>query len=265
MSKSRRRTNGTKTSQTIDVAANPYLDEFKAVWQWLRSKNSWIGQPGLRGLIAWWLTYFHRMYIILIKSKATKNKYGFGILNDAAVERLAQFGELVDMGAGLGYIAWLLRKRGVKVHAFDKFNRPGEEGSWFPKGTSNWTEVRQGDTSVLKQTRYKACTVVLCYPAGKMGIEALDDFEGDSVALISTSQAIAIADAAFHYRLDEQWDLVDAVPIPGWLDFNYRVRHEVPLHTPWRKISSPRLDVGPLYIPAVNYGTNLFIFKKRGA
>ena len=44
---------------------------------------------------------------------------GFGVPNEAALALVAKYGPLVEVGAGTGYWAALLRARGVDVDAYD--------------------------------------------------------------------------------------------------------------------------------------------------
>ena len=99
----------------LNESANPYLQEFQRVWDWLRSKQRWFDAGGLRGWFAWQYTFFIRLLVIRILSRAIKNEFGFAIPNEAALKRLAQFPKLIEIGAGLGYWAALLRARQVDI------------------------------------------------------------------------------------------------------------------------------------------------------
>ena len=76
-------------------------------------------------------------------------KYAWAIPNDDALMEIAKCTPLIEIGAGTGYWAWLLRQLGVDILAFDK-NPPGHHlKSKFHPTAVTWTEVLSGDESVL--------------------------------------------------------------------------------------------------------------------
>ncbi len=232
---------------------NLHLRDYQLVWQWLHSKHRWFDQSGLRGWFAWQYTVFFRWLARQVTSRRVKDRYGFAIPNDAALKRLSQFPRLIEIGAGKGYWAHLLRARGVDILAYDKYPVPGEEGSWHTAGSENWTEVLAGDASVLPS--HPERVLFLCYPdkSNTMASDALTAYAGEILAYVATSQAIAVGDDLFHWKLDREWDLVEAIPIPAWLDFFYHSKNVVPIGARWGQVS--RIDR--------NYGDNLFIFRRK--
>jgi hypothetical protein len=62
--------------------------------------------------------------------------YGWAIPSPEALETIAQFSPLIEIGAGRGYWTWLLRVCGADVLAFDNWARPYSDRVW--------TEVLQG-------------------------------------------------------------------------------------------------------------------------
>jgi len=67
-------------------------------------------------------------------------KYAWAIPDEKALKIVAEFGPIIELGAGLGYWAWLLQQRGVDIIAFDKYTS---------KDNGAWTDVRKGDPAVL--------------------------------------------------------------------------------------------------------------------
>ena len=82
-------------------------------------------------------------------------RYAFACPNSGAVAALVDLGPVIELGAGGGYWARLLRDRGCHVAAFD--NR-----SWAEIPHASWTDVQHGDETVLDD--YRAWTLLLVMP-----------------------------------------------------------------------------------------------------
>src|SRR5207253_10035543 len=89
-------------------------------------------------------------------------EYAWAVPNDRALAALAALAPIVEIGAGGGYWAALLRDRGVDILAYDK--QPG------PRSATNeqipdrriWTEVLEGDAA--KAAEHPDRTLFLCWP-----------------------------------------------------------------------------------------------------
>jgi len=73
-------------------------------------------------------------------------KYAWAIPDERALKICSEFGPIIEVGAGKGYWAWLLKQRGVDIIAFDKY-------AYKEKG---WMEVKKGDPSVLSTDAAKS-------------------------------------------------------------------------------------------------------------
>ena len=117
---------------------NPYLREFE------RIRRELLGLPdrqrallhGGQGLS----TAERRMWCV--------RRYSFGVPDDAALEAIARRAPIVELGAGTGYWAHLLRARGVDCLAFDLAppNRSPNPHQFRPL---TWTHVEQGGIEIL--------------------------------------------------------------------------------------------------------------------
>jgi hypothetical protein len=92
---------------------------------------------------------------------------------------LAQFSPLVEVGAGKGYWASLLREReGVDISAYDAFIDSERCDDY-------WTTVQHGDSNVLLKPEFASGThnLFLCYPDEQtsMAIACLERFQGEYV------------------------------------------------------------------------------------
>lgn len=152
--------------------------------------------------------------------------YSWAIPNAKALRTLANYAPLVEIGAGSGYWASLLREMGVRVYAFDeeppshkghlngffRCSRQGVEGKL-------WTEVRRG--GVEWAARSWGSTLFLCWPPYRtsMAYDALMRYTqagGQTVIYVGEGEPGCTGDANFHAALAEGWECVERVSIPRW-------------------------------------------------
>lgn len=82
-------------------------------------------------------------------------KYAWGIPDQCALNILAEFSPLVEIGAGKGYWASLLRSMGVSIRSYDRFIYP-EKVRWAP--------VLRGGPSVLQHASNQGRNLFISYP-----------------------------------------------------------------------------------------------------
>jgi hypothetical protein len=138
--------------------------------------------------------------------------YSWAIPNDEAIAALKEFSPLLELGAGTGYWAWLLRQSGADVLAYDR----------NPAAPPHWTAVEEGDESGVREYGYR--TLFLCWPSYQepMAYEALRAYSGSRVAYVGELNG-RTADAAFHRLLSEKFELRREVEIPVWPGYRDRL------------------------------------------
>lgn len=176
-----------------DEPGNPYLSEFIAhrgwySWVEARTGRSWIDRRQL--LVA---------------------EYAWALPNDSALKVLSALAPLVEVGAGGGYWAFLLRGRGVDIAAFDIAN-----GGY--RCTKRWTAVADGDHRVLRSRASRTRALFLCWPpyATPMAWQCLRAYRGNWVAYVGEGAGGCTGDDCFHEELEKRWDLVQQCAIPQW-------------------------------------------------
>lgn len=110
-------------------------------------------------------------------------RYTYVVPSDSALAMLAGLAPLVEIGAGTGYWAYRLRSIGVDIVAFDLAPVDGERANRYHSRTRPWTQVEQGDQSVLAGHADRA--LFLCWPPlfSSLG-DCLAYYDGDTVAII---------------------------------------------------------------------------------
>jgi len=186
-------------------ADNVYLQEFRGQRR---------GGPSLAASYEHWLrtgteaTAFDRRV-------ACVRRYAFGVPNGAALAAIERCAPIVELGAGTGYWAYLLRNRGVEVVAFD-LAPPDQAPNAYRFEPRTWTEVKTGGVEILDQ--YPDPTLLLCWPGYKDAFadEALRAYSGQVLIYIGEPAGGHTANPAFFERLRNEWVLSEQVAIPQW-------------------------------------------------
>jgi hypothetical protein len=176
--------------------ANPYLDFFCALPASFRRGSSWpsaaAGAASTDGA--------------LLKAAIARH-FAWAVPTAAVVDRIGRYarGGVIEIGAGSGYWAWLLRQAGIDVLAFD-----------HDPPAFTWTAVASGDgREALVRSPQRA--LLLCWPpwASPMAFDALQAYGGACVVYVG-EWMLGSAEAGFFALLLARFEAVDAVALPQW-------------------------------------------------
>ena len=136
------RARGVELIDEIDGLGNPYLDTLLTL------------EP-IESL-------YDRWYSLSLGSLAYARHnlvthYSWAIPDEKALEIIGETGSVVEIGAGGGYWAAMLRARGVEVFAYDP--SPGDN----IQSIKGWTNVGRGRTKPVE--KHPGSTLFLCWPA----------------------------------------------------------------------------------------------------
>lgn len=148
--------------------------------------------------------------------------YAWAVPTDEALDVIARYAPIAEIGAGTGYWAYLLRRRGVDVIAYDlappalATSGPPQRRNHYHEGMHCWTEVRAG--GARRARRHPDRTLLLCWPpyATPMADVALRSYRGQTVVYIGEGDGGCTGDDAFHRRLAREWDETLHVGLPQW-------------------------------------------------
>lgn len=134
--------------------------------------------------------------------------YSWAIPSNKAIVAMTRHSPILELGAGTGYWAWLLRQAGANVAAFDR----------DPAQPPRWTEVSSGDESVV--SGFPNHALLLCWPPleSSMAERALVAFRGSVVLYVGEWRG-RTGDAEFHKRLDSDWRKIEEIELPVWPGF----------------------------------------------
>jgi hypothetical protein len=138
--------------------------------------------------------------------------YSWAIPTSEAIFQIKEYTPLIEIGAGTGYWAWLLKQAGARIHCFDH----------EPNTSPRWVEIKSSQLSDLAVDRDH--TLLLCWPPFNTGMatQSLSRFTGSQLIYIGEWRG-RTADPGFHDLLDGKWDLIDQVALPNWPGFRDRV------------------------------------------
>lgn len=102
-------------------------------------------------------------------------KYAWACPDNRALRVLCHFSPLIEIGAGKGYWASLLRQRGCDIVCFDKYGKG--------KDAASWAKVQQGGPEKLLEPSVAQRNLFLCFPDGEesIAIVCLENFSGEYV------------------------------------------------------------------------------------
>ena len=142
------------------------------------------------------------------------NKYSWAIPNEQALATIAKYAPIIEVGAGTGYWAALLKARGTDVLAVDA--TPVESGlnDSYTQATSSFTEIIVSDETIV--AKHPNRTLFICWPPNEssMPCNALGHYTGKHFIYVAENDGNT--DVPIHVLLEEQWHLIDAVDIPQW-------------------------------------------------
>lgn len=123
------------------------------------------------------------------------------------LEVIARHSPLVELGAGTGYWAYLLRSMGVDIVAYDIAPLGGGHSNRYHPDVRPWAEVLYGNVWVL--SRHAERSLFLCWPPRFSNLwESLRFYKGDCVLYIG-DRGVRTAELA---TLDRTFVLVESHP-----------------------------------------------------
>jgi hypothetical protein len=142
-------------------------------------------------------------------------KYAWAIPTKEAVEFIAQYSPIIEMGAGSGYWANLINLVGGNIIAFDEAP-PNEVTNRFFKEGTTFFSVKQGTPEIV--SNYPNHTLFLCWPPydSSMAYETLKAYKGNVVIYVGEGSGGCTGDDQFHDLLEKEWTMTNEIKIPQW-------------------------------------------------
>jgi putative endonuclease len=151
----------------------------------------------------------------------TVERFSWGIPNEEALRTILLFNPIVEMGAGTGYWAALLRDKGADIIAYDQAppnirTKRAIINLWHP-GRYVFTKVIEGIPKSLKFHQDR--TLFLCWPSlGSMTEQCLGFWKGEFLVFVGDRELCA--NQAFYEMIESEFLPVRIVRIPQWPAIN---------------------------------------------
>lgn len=155
-------------------------------------------------------------YAMMARDRFVAN-YAWAIPTPEIISRLAER-PLVEIGAGLGLWAHLIRRAGGDVVAYDAKPASKRGRNRYVDGRPFFPVLQGGPRKVGKHSNRR---LFLCWPPyqSTMALDALRRYRGDSVVVVGEYQGCTGCEE-FWGMISDQWRLVDRVAIPRWMGLN---------------------------------------------
>jgi len=150
-----------------------------------------------------------------LRDEAVK-RYGFSIPCREAVALLSSFSPLLELGAGSGYWARILRAAGADVVATDVRDGSSYSKLWGGGGVAKWDAAEAVD-------RWPDRNVFVSWPSNGLpwcAEAARRVRSGRTLAYMGEGRGGCTADASFFDVLDEMYDEAGTLAIPAWPDIH---------------------------------------------
>lgn len=133
--------------------------------------------------------------------EALVKKYAWAVPSEEALDMIAKYSPngVIEIGAGTGYWADQISKRGVKVYAYDL--KPAR--NHYVRGC--YAAIGRGGPGSAQ--RHSSGTLLLCWPphTDSMAVRALDHFRGDTLIYVGEGCGGCTGDDEFCKRIGEHW------------------------------------------------------------
>jgi hypothetical protein len=155
-------------------------------------------------------------------------RYSWAVPTREALDLIAAHAPLVEVGAGTGYWAWLLRQLQADIIACD--GTPGVTvGNRHHLLAFSWLRVHKSDAAVAA-ARHSDRTLLICWPPVEtdMSSRALAAYAGETVIYIGARNWEYAADtgnAEFHAALKQNWKLEQQLDLPSFSRVEYPHAH----------------------------------------
>lgn len=185
---------------------NPYLTEYAALPD---EAPMWAGQ--VVGKIRFdRITYRdHRHELV--------TKYAWAVPSVNVIHALSvNHKRIVEIGAGTGYWAWMLKQAGVDVVAYDKHPPSRRKLNNWGHHVKTYHPIRKGNhkAALIHSDR----TLMLCWPPydNDMAFNCLINYSGNKLIFIGENDGGCTANEKFFDLLRQYWNLVNEYDIPQW-------------------------------------------------
>jgi len=141
-------------------------------------------------------------------------EYSWSVPTEEAINMIAKYSPIIEVGAGTGYWASLITAAGGKVDCYD-LHPPGISDNSYRHEIQHHPIL---PVSWLKWENTTSKSLLLSWPPydSPMGLDTLRKYRGDTLIYIGEGQYGCCAGDNFFEELDEKWIEVEGCNLPQW-------------------------------------------------
>lgn len=194
--------------------------ELERLWRGEDDKH-WKALEGVLTANQWDFEDFQERFA---QRELLTRRYAWAVPSTEVILAIAAEGKIVEVGAGTGYWAHLLREAGARVDAYDR--APVLRNPWIDS-TAYFPVARGGPRRLLRlndrgEYFYADWTLLICWPpyASSMMSETIRAFPGNRLVFVGEGEGGCTGDDEGHRLLEEEWEEADWFPLPQWPGIN---------------------------------------------
>lgn len=136
-----------------------------------------------------------------------QSRYAWAIPDEDAVQLIARYSPIVEVGAGTGYWAWMISQVGGEIECFDNYSsHVDKHGLWYPVRFGGSETADTKDSLFLCWPPYNSCFAYNC----------IRNHRGKHVIYIGEGHEGCTADNNFHEYLIAHYTRIESYQHPRW-------------------------------------------------
>jgi hypothetical protein len=175
-------------------------------------------------LCDWYHTRSNRISESFALREICVQKYTWAIPNKAAIKMLVKHSPIVEIGAGTGYWAALVKDAGGDIVAFDAHppHIDSDKNQYHPN-QAMFFPVKRGFESAA--AKHSDRSLFLCWPPynSQMAHRSLQLYTGQTVIFVGEGNGGCTGDEDFFHLLESEFTLEKEVSIPQWSGIHDRM------------------------------------------
>jgi predicted GIY-YIG superfamily endonuclease len=145
--------------------------------------------------------------------RSLQQKYSWAVPSELAIKTIVKYSPIVEMGAGTGYWANLIKKSGGDIIAYDVMDRIN---LYHPSTANSYFKIKNGSPKILSQHTDRS--LFLCWPPiGEMALNCLQFWKGKYLILVADRDLSG--DSEFYRQLMD-FKIIKVISIPTWPNMN---------------------------------------------
>lgn len=150
--------------------------------------------------------------------------FAHAIPTEEAINEMIKYSPIVEIFAGSGYWAWILKTRGCEIEPYDNHSFTKEINNYslcpYPY---YWLKPKTGTPDILKDNKFINYTLFLCWPPdenqGEEAANCLEYFRGSKLLYIGQNENGKTAGKKYFDILKKDWSQTKKIELPSWSDF----------------------------------------------